>query len=118
VVQLHLTRDIMKKDKFIYFSAFFFVILFCLTLGCTDLMGSDHGTISAEKLDEEPDDFINLTEEYRQKFPHLYQSINSSGELIKIPSDEYYELKDFFENSFTYIEYQGEYYYVRLFGIV
>jgi hypothetical protein len=93
-----------------------FLSICCLT-GCTDLMG-DEGTILAENLDEIPDDFINLTEEQLERFPHLQQAINLTGEHVGTPSDEWYELKEFFKDSFKYIEYKGEYYYVRLFGMV
>jgi len=41
-------------------------------------MGGD-GAISVEKLDEEPDNFINMSEQMEQ-FPHLKEAINSTGE--------------------------------------
>jgi len=88
-----------------------------MVAGCTDLMGGD-GSIFVEKLDEEPDNFINMSEQQMEQFPRLKESINSTGEHVETPSDEWYELKDFFQDYYAYIKYQGEYYYVRLFGFV
>jgi len=85
--------------------------------GCTDLMG-DEGTIFAEKLDEEPDNFINISEQQMEQFPGLKEAINSTEEMVEISSDEWYKLKDFFQGYDAYMEYQGKYYYVRLFGFV
>ena len=97
------------------------IILLLLIIGLsgfTDLMGDDYGGILAEKLDEVPETFYNLTDEYREEYPTLYQSINLSGEQIKIPSDEYYRVKDFLGGSELTIKYSDEYYLVRLFGTV
>ena len=93
------------------------ILLFCMMGGCTELMGGD-GPTFVERLDEEPNDFININEQQMEQFSHLREATNRTGEHVETPSDEWYELKEFFGGSSIFVKYQGEYYYVRLFGIV
>ncbi len=94
------------------------VILLAVGLsGCNELFG-EGGTIYAEKMNEKPEKFINISEQQMEQFPHLKLAINQTDSHIEPPTDEWNELRDFLGETYAYIHYQSEYYYVRLFGIV
>ena len=86
-----------------------------LISGCTDLMGGT-GDIYAERIYEKPQNYINLTLENLEKYPHLREALNQTDRHTETPSDEWYSLRDFFGDYFKNVSYQGNYYYVRLFG--
>lgn len=77
-----------------------------------------NGHIRAERIFQKPQNYINLTQQEIEKYPHLIEAFNSSGRTIEIPSDEWYALKDFFGGYSKYISYQDRYYYVGLSGII
>ena len=95
-------------------------LIFCTILlsGCDDLMGSDYGSIFAEIYNDIPNHFINISDNQLNTYPHLQQALNYPDDMIKIPRDEYYQLKAFFHDSYSYIFYNQTYFYVRLFGAV
>jgi hypothetical protein len=104
--------------RFIILSFFVSITFLSMIIsGCDDLMG-DNGDIFAERIFENPQSYINLTLENIEKYPHLREALNQTGQHIETPRDEWYALKDFFGDSFKYIYYQERYYYVRLFGFV
>lgn len=114
----------MKVKRFPILISISVLILICIVTGCTELMGGD-GAIYAEKLDEEPDYFINMSEKQMEQFPYLKEAINLTEEMITPPDDEWYALRDFFRGyyapGYEYsadIKYQGEYYCVYLHGCV
>jgi hypothetical protein len=78
----------------------------------------DNGDIYAERIFQKPQNYINLTQQEIEKYPHLIEALNTTDRHIETPSDEWYALKDFFGGYFKYISYQDKYYYVRLFGFV
>jgi len=57
-----------------------------------------------------------MTDEELLQYPHLWESINTTGEFIQVPRNEWFSIRGFFGDSYEYISYEGKYYYVRLFG--
>ena len=85
------------------------LIIILLTVGLSGCQGTK---ISPEKLNGKPNNFVNMTEEQMQNFPHLKEailmnkSIDTSGY-----SNEMAELRGVLEYFDTYIIcYQNEYY--------
>jgi hypothetical protein len=77
--------------------------------------------ITAEKLNEKPDIYVNISEQQMGRFPHLKASISSIvgsnrfGELVQTPLEEWNELNYFLEGQATnFIAYQDNYYEVTL----
>lgn len=71
--------------------------------------------ILAEKLDEEPISYMNMSEDQFKKFPHLKEAINTTGEYIETPVDEWNELLNLLktqDNTFI-IKYKNEYYKIH-----
>ena len=85
--------------------------------GCNEFFG-EGGTIYAEKINDESKEFVNISEQQMEQFPHLKQALNQTDSYIEPPNDEWNEIREFFGDTYAYIHYQNEYYYVRLFGIV
>jgi len=62
------------------------------------------------RISEEPTNYVNMTEQQMQHFPHLKEAILTNTS-IETPREEFYEFKDFLESKNTeFIQYQNEYY--------
>lgn len=94
----------IMKPKFFLF--FIFVILSIVLSGCEEL----DQFIDAEILDEEPDEYINITEEQMNDFPHLKEAIQSDT-YVKTPRDEYLALDNFL-SEIRNIKYDNKFYKV------
>lgn len=67
--------------------------------------------IRAEYVDEEPNNYINITEEQMKKFPHVKEAILKQGSHIDTPYDEFLEFNNLLDDEETeFIKYQNEYY--------
>jgi hypothetical protein len=67
--------------------------------------------VIAEKLNEKPENYMNISDQQMTVFPHLKEAINNSGEYVSIPEEEWRQLKNLLESQNTmFIEYQSEYY--------
>jgi len=88
------------------------ILIVCINLsGCN----SPEYVIEAERIDEEPDIYINITEQQIKNYPHLKKAIESEGELIDIPWQEKDKVMSILESKDTdYIKYQNEYYEYNL----
>lgn len=86
------------------------VLFICVGLsGCT----SSEYFIEADRIDEEPDVFVNITEQQIKNYSYLKIAIESEGELIKIPKEESDEVELLLESKETdYIKYKNEYYQI------
>lgn len=62
------------------------------------------------KLEEIPDNFINISESNMQNYPTLRKAVVSPRINIEIKSDENNELLAFFGNSTTNFNYNNNYY--------
>lgn len=105
----------MKKHLTI--SGIVLILLVVALSGCNELFG-EGGTIYAEKINDKSKEFVNISEQQMEQFPHLKQALNQTDSYIEPPNDEWNEIREFFGDTYAYIHYQNEYYYVRLFGIV
>lgn len=80
---------------------------FCGCIGPTNY-------IRAIKLTEEPDNYVNMSEQQMVAFPHLKEAI-LKNESIETPLEEFNKLSDFLNIEDTrYIKYQNEFYKIRL----
>jgi hypothetical protein len=72
-------------------------------------------SISAEKLDEEPDSYINISEFQMQQFPYLKEAILNNHKYIDISTEELYEIEDFLGDKGTInIKYLNQYYEISI----
>ncbi len=66
--------------------------------------------ICANKLDEIPDNFVNMSEQHMDEFPHLKEVVISQ-ECVDTPKEEFDALKDLLDTEDTdFIKYNNEYY--------
>ena len=89
------------------------VLLFFASLlsGCTS---SSQG-IRVTKLETDPKNSMNMTEQRMEKFPHLKEAILIE-EFVEMPVDEFYKLKGILEFfSINVISYQYEYYEITFY---
>jgi hypothetical protein len=75
--------------------------------------------ILVNKSDTEVFNYVNMTEQQMEKFPHLNEAINASRlenlTSAEIPLEEFYELKGILKFKGTdFIKYKNEYYEIRL----
>ena len=84
------------------------ILLICVNLsGCN----TPKHYISADRVDEEPDVYINITEQQIKNYPHLKKAIESEGESIEIPEEENDKVWLLLENKdIDFIKYKDEYY--------
>ena len=84
------------------------VLLICVGLsGCA----TSEYYIEADRVDEEPDVFVNITEQQITNYSHLKIAIESEGELIKIPKEESDKVELLLKSKETdFIKYNNEYY--------
>ena len=71
--------------------------------------------IQTDKISEQPENSVNMTEQQMEKFPHLKESI-LKDDPVHTPDDELIRLRailDFFNTSI--IKYQNEYYTIYFF---
>ena len=92
----------------------FSVVLVLITVvglsGCT----GPKQYIRVDKYDEEPDNYINMSENQIAAFPHLKKAI-LNNESVETPREEFYKLSDYFRAEETkFIKYQNEYYEINL----
>ena len=67
--------------------------------------------IKAEKLDEEPNDYVNMTEELMEEFPHVKEAVLNQSTYIDTPYTEFSKFFNFLKKEDTeFIKYQNEYY--------
>ena len=89
----------------------FGIVVLLICVGLSGCIGPEQG-IWAIKLNEEVDNFVNMTEEQMKYFPHLIEAILTNKTVyVPSPSDEFSELRGILEYFNTeYICYQDEYY--------
>jgi len=84
------------------------ILFFVFFSGCV----FSERNIRATKLDDEPHNYINITEEQMNNFPHLKEAI-ITNKAIQTPQQEFQDLDDLLRSEFTSnIKYQNEYYEV------
>ena len=105
----------MKMNKNLIVIGITIILLAVGLSGCADLF-VEGGRIDAELLEDSPTNYINVTEQQLEQFPHLKQALNQTDTQIEPPIDEWNELHDFFGDTWANIYYQEKYYYVRLLG--
>jgi len=108
----------MKRPN-INLSSFVIIILFITLFGLSGCMASKQ-YLEVIRLDEEPENFVNVSEQQMKDFPHLNEAIKFQDEFIDTPYEEFYRLRDFLEDEETkvvnnYIKYKDEYYKIRFF---
>ena len=88
------------------------ILILCIILsGCN----SPDYDIGASRVDEEPEVYINITEQQMENYPHLQKAIESEGESIDIPYEEFNKVKDLLNSNDTkFIKYKNEYYRIFL----
>ncbi len=62
----------------------------------------------AVELDEMPEEFITMSEEQMDNFPHLKEAI-SSGKIVTTPLEEYKEISNLLED-IRNIQYMDKFY--------
>lgn len=89
------------------------VLLICVGLsGC--IFGPRY-YIEAERVDEEPDLYINMTEELMDNYPHLKKAIGLGGNYTQIPQEELDRVEELLEKYDTYfIKYRDKYYEIGI----
>ena len=87
-------------------------------LVCVGLSGCQDQGIQVIKLNEEVDNFVNMTEEQMKYFPHLKEAIlTNKTEYVSIPSGELCKLLGILGYFNTdYICYQDEYYEIGFYS--
>ena len=74
--------------------------------------------ISAEKLDNKPETYVEMTQNDLIRYPYVQKAINDSGNMIKVPfnSDSTHQfMKMLWENNRTKnIEIDSEYYRIYM----
>ena len=94
------------------------VILILSLLWVCGCIGSDMD-LRVDKMDSEPDEFVNISELKMENFPSLkkaIQAIQSEKDyvVVEIPQEEYQELNSLLNtNNTNNISYKNEYYFVR-----
>lgn len=74
------------------------------------LSGCQSQGFGVHRISEEPTNYVNMTEEQMNNFPHLKEAI-LTNKLVKTPQEEMSRLRgilEFFDIEF--IKYQNEYY--------
>ena len=85
----------------ILFSFLFILFFLC---GCESL---ENGVMAVE-LDETPEEFVIISEEQMDNFPHLKEAI-SLGKIVTTPLDEYKEIYNLLED-IRNIQYMDKFY--------
>ena len=94
------------KNQLIIFA----IIILFIYIGLSGCNGFYIG-VTAKRLDREPDNFVNITEEQMQNFPHLKEAILLNKTIEITDSNEETKLRGVLEYFDTYfICYQNEYY--------
>ena len=87
------------------------IVVIIVLLICIGLSGCQGTEISPKKLNEKPDNFVNMTEEQMQNFPHLKEAIHMNKSIDITGSNEEAKLRGILEYFDTYyICYRNEYY--------
>ena len=74
------------------------------------LSGCQSQGFQVRRISEEPTNYVNMTEEHMNNFPHLKETI-LTNKLVETPQEEMNRLRgilDFFDTEI--IKYQNEYY--------
>ena len=93
----------MRRTRHLVLLFSFLFILFLLC-GCESL---ENGVMAVE-LDEMPEEFITMSEEQMDNFPHLKEAI-SSGKIVTTPLEEYKEISNLLED-IRNIQYMDKFY--------
>lgn len=93
----------MKRIPYltILFSSLFIFLVFC---GCESM---ERGFLAVE-LKETPEEFITISDEQMDNFPHLREAI-LSGEIVITPLEEYKELSNLLKD-ISNIQYMDKFY--------
>jgi hypothetical protein len=71
--------------------------------------------ISVEKSTEPPSDYINISEQQLNLYPHLRQAIDNPGTTVETPEKKWHDVCNFLQSHDTWdIHYDGGYYHVLL----
>ena len=89
------------------------VLLICVGLGGC-IIGPRY-YIKAVKVDEEPDTYINMTEELMDNYSQIKKAISFEGNYTSISWEEIGRVKELLDNYDTYfIKYRNEYYEIDI----
>ncbi len=101
---------VKKNEIIIVLIVIAIIVAFIIVLNI--IWGPKYGCY-AEKLDEEPDSYVNITEYQMQQFPHLKEAILTNI-TIDISYEELNKIRDFLDNNDTQcIKYQNDFYKIR-----
>jgi hypothetical protein len=68
-----------------------------------------------EIIDEEPESYVNISEDRMHKFPHLKEAIQNHNTFVKAPAYSLDEVRGFLTlHDTNYIYYNNTYYKVRI----
>jgi len=96
---------IMNRKNILSFLFLLFIVTVILSFcGCQTIEYTFHSF----KLDEEPENFIEISEEQMQQFPNLKKAIQSNSHK-NAPKEEYNEVRKLLEDT-RYIKYLDEFY--------
>jgi len=85
------------------------IIVLLICVGLSGCVYPSQG-ICANKLDEIPDNFVNMSEQQMDEFPHLKEAVISQ-ECFDTPKEEFNALTDLLDTTATgFIKYKDEYY--------
>jgi hypothetical protein len=86
-----------------------------LAIGLSGCIVGPRYYIEAERVDEEPDFYINMTEQLMGNYPYIKKAIELDGNYTQIPLGEKNKVEELLENYDTYfIKYQDEYYEIGI----
>ena len=103
-------REYIMHKNILIFSAVLVLITVVVLSGCT----GPTQYIRVDKYDEEPDNYINMSENQIGAFPHLKEAI-LNNESVVTPQEEFYKLSNYLRAEETkFIKYQNEYYEINL----
>ncbi len=102
----------MKNKKAIISALIIISIIAAFFIIINTIWGPKYGFF-AEKLEEEPNSYVNISENQMQQFPHLKEAILNNG-TAETPYEELDEVRNFLDDKDTRnIKYQNEYYKIR-----
>lgn len=91
------------------------VVILLLAVGLSGCILGPRYYIEAERVDEEPDFYINMTEQLMGNYPYIKKAIELEGNYTQIPLVEKDKVEELLENNDTYfIKYQNEYYEIGI----
>ena len=92
------------------------IIVVAILLVCVGLCGCQSQGFRVHRITKEPINYVNMTQEQMNKFPHLKEAI-LINKSVETPQEEMSRLIGIIEYFNTeYICYQNEYYEIRIYS--